>query len=351
MRPPLLSTMMMMTIPLPLITTTDGTVDNNWSTASSGKPPPAIPAVQVVTSMPPPLPAKLHNTYLLLRHGLSTANVDAIISSNRYDLAYTDIHGLTETGYEQGRQAAQHVLEQVMSLSLSNDNDPQQHLSIVFVSSPFARARQTATACREGLRQQLLLQQQPSSSSPIIMDESIYIHPGLMERSFGRLDGEAIETYAYVWPLDRFNVTHTAFDVESVAAVCHRFRQCILDLEEAFPPSSSSSRTIIVLTSHADVLQIAQLYAANVPNVGGFSSYRFKSKFVVVGWFVFVFVFVFARGVVKCPLTFLLHTKLFFFLHCVQTERFGKWCSMIHRLCPIRRHWKSQTDRPSKVDG
>jgi hypothetical protein len=59
-------------------------------------------------------------------------------------------------------------------------------------------------------------------------------------------------------------------------------------LEESFPSSSSlsSSQRIIVLTSHADVLQIAQLYAANVPNVGGFSSYRFKSKFVAVGSFV-----------------------------------------------------------------
>jgi broad specificity phosphatase PhoE len=270
-----------------------------------------IPDVEIVTSLPALLPTVLRNTYLLLRHGLSTANVDAIISSNRYDLAYTDRHGLTEMGYEQGRQAAQQVLDYPVSsssLSLSsslaaaaassndeddddnadnngetddNDNNNRRHhhhhhhSSVVFVSSPFARARQTAVACHEELRRRL------SSSSPLPtrdqqqqqwdVEETIYLHAGLMERSFGRLDGQAIETYAYVWPLDAFNVTHTAFDVESVAAVCHRFRQCLLDLEDAFQDQ------IIVLTSHADVLQIVQLYAAGAANVGTFSSYRFQS--------------------------------------------------------------------------
>jgi broad specificity phosphatase PhoE len=276
-----------------------------------------IPDVEIVTSLPALLPTVLRNTYLLLRHGLSTANVDAIISSNRYDLAYTDRHGLTEMGYEQGRQAAQQVMDHLVSSSSSslaaaaassndedvdddadnngenddsNDNNNRRHhSSVVFVSSPFARARQTAVACQEELRRRLT-----SSSSPLLLrtttrddqqqqphqwdvEETIYLHAGLMERSFGRLDGQAIETYAYVWPLDAFNVTHTAFDVESVAAVCHRFRQCLLDLEATFQDQ------IIVLTSHADVLQIAQLYAAGAANVGTFSSYRFQStlRFVV----------------------------------------------------------------------
>ena len=93
-----------------------------------------------------------------------------------------------------------------------------------------------------------------------------------MERNFGRLDGEAIYTYAYVWPLDKFNVTHTAFDVESVAAVCTRIREMIVDdLERQY------SGCHIVLVSHADVLQITQLYAAGVDNVGTFSSYRFAN--------------------------------------------------------------------------
>ena len=110
----------------------------------------------------------------------------------------------------------------------------------------------------------------------------------LVERSFGRLDNEAIYTYAYVWPLDKFNVTHTAFDVESVAAVCTRLRQLILSLEEEYTAvgdddDSAFTTTHIVLVSHADVLQIAQLYAAQAEKVGEFSSFRFKSKFILSG--------------------------------------------------------------------
>ena len=78
-----------------------------------------------------------------------------------------------------------------------------------------------------------------------------------------------------VWPLDRFNVTHTAFDAESVAAVCKRIRQCILNLEEKY--YNNDNKHHIVLTSHADVLQITQLYAAEATNVGEFSSYRFTN--------------------------------------------------------------------------
>jgi broad specificity phosphatase PhoE len=102
---------------------------------------------------------------------------------------------------------------------------------------------------------------------------TIQLNNFLVERSFGRLDGERIYTYAYVWPLDKFNVTHTAFDVESVAAVCHRIRTLIVDqLEEQY------ANCHLVLTSHADVLQIAQLYASKPEAVGYFSSYRFASE-------------------------------------------------------------------------
>jgi broad specificity phosphatase PhoE len=101
---------------------------------------------------------------------------------------------------------------------------------------------------------------------------SILLHR-LMERYFGRLDNEAIYTYAYVWPLDGFNVTHTAFDVESVAAVCTRLSQVV----DRFESEYDQGRHHIVWVSHADVLQIAQLYGVNAENVGIFSSYRFKN--------------------------------------------------------------------------
>jgi broad specificity phosphatase PhoE len=67
------------------------------------------------------------------------------------------------------------------------------------------------------------------------------------------------------------NTTHTAFDVESVAAVCTRLSNLVKKLESQYEGCH------IVWTSHADVLQIAQLYGANAENVGTFSSYRFKN--------------------------------------------------------------------------
>ena len=74
----------------------------------------------------------------------------------------------------------------------------------------------------------------------------------------------------YETTVDMFLNTHTAFDVESVAAVSTRIRSTILDID-----SQHSTGNHVVLTSHADVLQITQVFAAGLENVGEFSSYRF----------------------------------------------------------------------------
>jgi broad specificity phosphatase PhoE len=210
--------------------------------------------VAVVRSMPDPLPPALKNTYYLLRHGQSTANVEGIISSAR-SLAYSDKHGLTPLGYEQGVASSQQLLSLLEGSS---------HERLVLISSPFARARQTAEACLEGL----LAGPRPAD---LTIEAGVPLDERLMERYFGKLDDEAIYTYAYVWPVDQFNVTHTAFGVESVAAVATRLRELIVSLEDRYHDCH------VVLVSHADVLQIAQLYAANVENVGVFSSYRFAN--------------------------------------------------------------------------
>ena len=195
----------------------------------------------------------------MLRHGQSTANVEGVISSAR-TLAYSDKHGLTPLGYDQGVQASQHLLD----LIKANQKSPINR--VVMISSPFARARQTAQACLDGFAQAATDQ-----NGLLQIDTNIQLEERLMERYFGRLDNEAIYTYAYVWPVDQFNVTHTAFGVESVAAVATRVREMILSLEEQY------LNCHLVLVSHADVLQICQLYAANMENVGTFSSYRFQN--------------------------------------------------------------------------
>jgi probable phosphoglycerate mutase len=221
--------------------------------------------------MPPPLPSSenLKNKYYLLRHGQSTANVAEIISSAR-SLAYTDTHGLTDTGYQQGKDSAKQLLDLLDSEEERKDNKSRR---LVFVSSPFARAKQTAQACVDGLKEAHLerLEKNKNKLSDLQLDEEIAMEDRLVERYFGRLDAQAIYTYAYVWPLDQFNVTHTAFDVESVAAVCHRIFAIVQDCEQQYKDCH------LVLVSHADVLQIAQLYAAGADNVGLFSAYRFKN--------------------------------------------------------------------------
>jgi len=218
-------------------------------------------ATKIVSEMPHPLP-ETKNRYYFLRHGQSTANLASIISSDR-SLAYSDKHGLTALGYEQGVASAEQLLTQLEAEGVSAGD------KVIFVSSPFARAKQTAEACLDGLameeNQKRVKEMGLEVSTDIVMEKR------LMERYFGRLDGEAIYTYAYVWPVDKMNVTHTAFDVESVAAVCHRLAEVVERCESEF------DRSHIVWVSHADVLQIGQLYAANAENVGEFSSYRFKN--------------------------------------------------------------------------
>ena len=218
---------------------------------------------EIVDKMPEPLPANLKNHYYMLRHGQSTANIAEIISSSR-SLAYSEKHGLTAFGYEQGKESANRLL------NILEKEGAKPGQKVVFVSSPFARAKQTAEACMDGLMSNDGNQEKIETMG-IQIEDTIEIENGLMERYFGRLDADRIYTYAYVWPMDGINVTHTAFDVESVAAVCTRLSRVVDRCEEQFDD------THIVWVSHADVLQIGQLYAANAENVGLFSAYRFTN--------------------------------------------------------------------------
>jgi broad specificity phosphatase PhoE len=218
---------------------------------------------EIVDKMPDSLPSNLKNHYYMLRHGQSTANIAEIISSSR-SLAYSEKHGLTAFGYEQGKESANQLLD-VLEQGVATSGQ-----KLVFVSSPFARARQTAEACIDGLVDNKDNQDRIKTMG-LKMEDDIEIENGLMERYFGRLDADSIYTYAYVWPMDAINVTHTAFDVESVAAVCTRLSQVVNRCEEQYDD------THIVWVSHADVLQIGQLYAANAENIGRFSAYRFKN--------------------------------------------------------------------------
>ena len=248
-----------------------------------------VPNVQIVSEMPEPLPTKpLANFHFyLLRHGQSTANVAEIISSDRLALAYTEKHGLTELGNQQATASAQQLL-QLIQQQQQLEKEPRNHHKLIFVSSPFARARQTALACLHGCRQTLQLQDHPKNDDdddrmrppPLEIVPSIRMENLLVERYFGIYDNDSLDTYGNVWPLDQDNVTQTSGEVESVAAVATRIQAVVLPylLHDDDENIAATTTTHVVLVSHGDVLQIAQLYAANVTNVGEFSSYRFQSK-------------------------------------------------------------------------
>ncbi|KAL7540454.1 hypothetical protein ACHAXR_010117 [Thalassiosira sp. AJA248-18] len=227
--------------------------------------------VAVVDEMPPALPP-LKNYYYLLRHGQSTANVQGIISSAR-SLAGSSKHGLTLLGIEQGRDSAASLVDFIAEDMNDGDNDmPKSTKQVYFYSSPFARAKETAEQCLRGIIGNEEVAERVKELGLKVNDD-ISLDDGLMERFFGRLDGTELATYAYVWPVDSFEPTHTAFDVESVAAVSTRIRSTILNIDSQHSDDGGGNH--IVLTSHADVLQITQTYAAGLDNVGMFSAYRF----------------------------------------------------------------------------
>lgn len=141
-----------------------------------------IPDVQVVATMPGNLPVDMKNKYYLLRHGQSTANVAEIISSSR-SLAYTNKHGLTSKGYDQGFDSASRLVELLVESAKKGDR-------VVFVSSPLARARETALACLDGLYKNETTLKRWRDDLELLISEHIYYHDLLIERNFGRLDGE-----------------------------------------------------------------------------------------------------------------------------------------------------------------
>lgn len=249
--------------------------------------------------MPEPLP-ELKNSYFLLRHGQSEGNVEGVISSAR-SLATSEKHGLTKLGYEQGVESATNLLDLLEQQHESSEDNTK---NVIFYSSPFSRARQTAQACLDGMKGEAQSERAKQMGLDIQLDMIIedglmerYVKifslsmpllsiafekvcmfdiayrtlntPSLFNRFFGRLDAEPLSTYGFVWPVDMINVTHTEYDVESVAAVSTRIREVVLKIDEQHEHCN------IVLVSHADVLQITQCYAAGLPNVGLFSQYRF----------------------------------------------------------------------------
>ncbi|HSG03257.1 MAG TPA: histidine phosphatase family protein [Marinobacterium sp.] len=159
---------------------------------------------------------EFRNSYLIMRHGESEANVAGVIVSNP-DIGCSQ-YGLSETGRLQASESAQ-----------------LHHASGItkIVCSDFLRTQQTA----EIVQQQLGL-------------PDVQIDEGLRERYFGVWDGDSHTHYQNVWRADGLGGVPEDQQVESASAVLERGLGVLSRLE------ASLSDETILLVSHGDMLQI-----------------------------------------------------------------------------------------------
>ena len=239
-----------------------------------------------------PTPVNLKNTYYVLRHGESEANILGIISSD--PTVGSSIHGLTPEGRAQARRAAVDIISTVGRENLLEVG------KVVLITSPFTRARETAEEAlntisriisfeadsyanfRTDLRLgweirppvdrcillaecDILPQVQELPSIPILTREL------LRERYFGELDAKELIFYNKVWPLDQQDAFNQRHGVESVQDVCARCELLLESLERQFQDK------VIILSSHADTLQIFQLFMSGKVDPRCFAEYRFRN--------------------------------------------------------------------------
>ena len=161
---------------------------------------------------------RLANTFSIMRHGQSRANVAGIIVS-RIENDRRGDYGLSELGRAQALEAAQ-------ACGLSRGT--------VIFSSDFSRAMQTAEIVRAHL------------DAP-----EVNLAEELRERRFGEWEGSGTDNYARVWAADETDSDQVG-GVEPAAAVLDRATALIVDLERRY------SGRHILLVSHGDTLQILQ---------------------------------------------------------------------------------------------
>lgn len=164
----------------------------------------------------------LKNTYFVIRHGESKANVEGIIISD-LERGQLDDYSLSEKGKEEVENSA----------SSFKEND------FVILSSPFSRCLETANIFKKG---------------EVIVDER------LRERYFGDFEGKENSNYQKVWEEDKKDPSHKNFGVESVLEVLERMLSVISDLEKKY------ENRAILLVSHGDPLQILQTWFEDIPS-------------------------------------------------------------------------------------
>lgn len=168
--------------------------------------------------------SRLNNSYYLMRHGQSEANVAGLIISD--PAVGCDRYGLTCDGRQQ------------VSAAVSGFSDAPPTL---IVCSDFLRARQTAELAAKGF----------GLADPIC-------DSGLRERYFGIFEGQSDTRYSEVWADDQREISCQDRGVETVDAVQRRGLAVLARLEQTY------SGETLLLVSHGDWLQILQTAFAGV---------------------------------------------------------------------------------------
>ena len=163
-----------------------------------------------------PSPITLRNTFYVLRHGESQANVEHRIVSSPTD--GVNSWGLTQRGRDEVRR------------SVSECSLITRPVRLI-VTSDFARARETANIAAE------------------LLSSSIEVSADLRERYFGQWDGQSNTHYAKVWEQDESNADGVG-PVESVLAVARRTTRLVSEVDR------DRNDETILLVSHGDPLQI-----------------------------------------------------------------------------------------------
>jgi broad specificity phosphatase PhoE len=210
----------------------------------------------------------LKNMYIGLRHGESTANKAGVISSNA-DIG-SKMHNLTPLGKVQARSAGYALIE---LLGMEAVVGQKGRSDLLFVSSNFTRARETAAECALAIDSMRRFQDSPlcrDDEQPASQVAQVIIRNELRERFFGELDAQPLIFYNRVWPIDAIDSTNKRDGVESVVEVIGRISSLVASLEATYEDK------ILVLTSHADTLQIAQTFLAR-GDPRKFAEYRFAN--------------------------------------------------------------------------
>lgn len=170
-----------------------------------------------------------NNTYSLMRHGESVANIEGRIASSR--AAAEKNFGLTSRGRRQVRKATGNALK----AGILGDG-------LIVYTSPFLRTRQSAAVVLESV-----------VVSRVVSDDR------LMERNFGELDLSSDTNYETVWRSDRSRAPSDVSGLESIDSVSARIHALVQQIEERYCGTS------VLLVTHGDVAQIATCLFLGLP--------------------------------------------------------------------------------------